>query len=80
MVLLINIVKVFEACEPLEWCQLHYTPMHLQPYYRALGFMEGLFPDAEYYAKCAISLPLFSGLTVSEQESELALSQLLLNK
>ena len=61
--------------------QLHYTPIHLQPYYRALGFNEGLFPDAEYYAKCAISLPLFPGLTVSEQEKvRFTLSQLLLDK
>ena len=42
--------------------QLHYTPVHLQPYYRRLGFQEGDFPDAEAYATNAISLPLYPGL------------------
>jgi len=46
--------------------QLHYSPVHLQPYYRKLGFSVGDFPDAEAYAICAITLPLFPGLT-SEQ-------------
>jgi len=47
--------------------QLHYSPVHLQPYYRALGFAEGQFPEAEAYACSAISLPLFPGLTESDQ-------------
>ena len=47
--------------------QLHYIPVHLQPYYRALGFVEGQFPEAEAYAKSAISLPLFPGLGIDEQ-------------
>jgi len=42
--------------------QLHYTPVHLQPYYRRLGFREGDFPKAEAYARNAISLPLYPGL------------------
>jgi UDP-4-amino-4,6-dideoxy-N-acetyl-beta-L-altrosamine transaminase len=42
--------------------QLHYTPVHLQPYYRRLGFQEGDFPEAEAYATNAISLPLYPGL------------------
>ena len=44
--------------------RLHYSPVHLQPYYRARGF--GLFPEAEAYALSAISL-LFPGLSASEQ-------------
>ena len=47
--------------------QLHYTPVHLQPYYRKIGFKEGDFPVAEAYATSAVSLPLFPGLTESEQ-------------
>jgi len=43
--------------------QLHYSPVHLQPYYRALGFADGQFPEAEAYACSAISLPLFPGLS-----------------
>ena len=42
--------------------QLHYSPVHLQPYYRKLGFYEGDFPEAEAYACNAISLPLYPGL------------------
>ena len=48
--------------------QLHYSPVHLQPYYRALGFTEGQFPDADAYASSAISLPLFPGLISSDQQ------------
>lgn len=48
--------------------QLHYSPVHLQPYYRKLGFSEGDFPEAEAYANSAISLPLFPGLTQLDQE------------
>lgn len=42
--------------------QLHYTPVHLQPYYRRLGFTEGDFPHSESYARNSISLPMYYGL------------------
>ena len=48
--------------------QLHYSPVHLNPYYRRLGYNEGDFPNAELYGKNAISLPLFPGLKVSNVE------------
>jgi dTDP-4-amino-4,6-dideoxygalactose transaminase len=48
--------------------QLHYSPVHLQPYYRDLGFAEGQFPEAEGYAKSALSLPLFPGLSSTDQQ------------
>jgi len=48
--------------------QLHYSPVHLQPYYRAMGFAEGQFPEAESYASSAISLPLFPGLGAADQQ------------
>lgn len=38
---------------------LHYMPVHLQPYYRRLGFKAGDFPVAEAYAQAAVTLPLF---------------------
>lgn len=47
---------------------LHYIPVHLQPYYRQLGFQPGDFPNAEDYYSRAISLPLHAGLTVQQQE------------
>ncbi len=48
--------------------QLHYSPVHLQPYYRRLGFKEGDFPASELYSYSAISLPLYPGLKLVDQE------------
>jgi UDP-4-amino-4,6-dideoxy-N-acetyl-beta-L-altrosamine transaminase len=57
---------------------LHYTPVHLQPYYRSLGFHEGMFPEAEAYGESAITLPLFPRLSEAEQDTVVAaLRQLL---
>ena len=47
---------------------LHYIPVHTQPYYKNLGFKTGDFPKAENYYKEAISLPMYSSLTDVEQE------------
>ncbi len=47
--------------------QLHYSPVHLQPYYRQYGFKDGDFPSAEKYAKSALSIPLFPNLKEEEQ-------------
>tara|TARA_Y100001968_G_scaffold171440_1_gene156816 strand:- start:3626 stop:4798 length:1173 start_codon:yes stop_codon:yes gene_type:complete len=46
--------------------QLHYSPVHLQPYYRNKGFNIGDFPISENYSKDAISLPLFPGIKPNE--------------
>lgn len=47
---------------------LHYIPVHTHPYYQQLGFAWGDFPQAECYYQEEISLPLYSGLTVEEQD------------
>lgn len=47
---------------------LHYIPVHTHPYYRKLGFKRGDFPEAEHYYREAISLPMYYGLTDSEQD------------
>lgn len=47
---------------------LHYIPVHTQPYYQTLGFYPGQFPEAERYYKEAITLPLFPGLQEKEQD------------
>jgi UDP-4-amino-4,6-dideoxy-N-acetyl-beta-L-altrosamine transaminase len=61
--------KVFEGLRSAEiGVQLHYSPVHLQPYYRKLGFEGGQFPEAEEYSRSAISLPLFPGLRADEQK------------
>jgi UDP-4-amino-4,6-dideoxy-N-acetyl-beta-L-altrosamine transaminase len=46
---------------------LHYIPVHLQPYYRALGFGPGQYPASEAYYAEAITLPLYPALTDAEQ-------------
>ena len=60
--------KVFESLRDSGiGVQLHYSPVHLQPYYRHLGFKEGDFPESEAYAHDAMSLPLFPGLQEKDQ-------------
>lgn len=46
---------------------LHYIPVHLQPYYKNLGFRRGDFPIAEKYFSKAISLPIYPTLTNGQQ-------------
>lgn len=46
---------------------LHYIPIHTQPYYQRLGFRQGQFPHAERYAGRAISIPLFPALSEVQQ-------------
>jgi UDP-4-amino-4,6-dideoxy-N-acetyl-beta-L-altrosamine transaminase len=46
---------------------LHYIPIYTQPYYRSLGFVRGTFPEADRYYARALSLPLFPGLTETDQ-------------
>lgn len=48
---------------------VHYMPVHTQPYYTALGFHTGQFPAAENYYARAISLPLYPDLTESQQDT-----------
>ncbi|MNR75296.1 UDP-4-amino-4-deoxy-L-arabinose--oxoglutarate aminotransferase [compost metagenome] len=47
---------------------VHYIPVHLQPFYRAKGFMPGDFPEAERYYLETISLPLFYDLSDQDQD------------
>ena len=57
---------------------LHYIPVHLQPYYRDLGFAPGDFPKAEDYYSRAISIPLHAGLSDAEQARVVAALETLL--
>ena len=47
---------------------VHYIPVHMQPYYQRQGFSVGDFPACEAYYASALTLPLFPELTVDEQE------------
>jgi UDP-4-amino-4,6-dideoxy-N-acetyl-beta-L-altrosamine transaminase len=48
--------------------QVHYIPVHLMPYYRALGWKEGDMPCAENYYRYGLSLPIFPSLKEVELE------------
>lgn len=51
---------------------LHYIPVHTQPYYQQLGFMDGQFPEAERYYREAISIPMFPTMSEAQQDQVIA--------
>lgn len=51
---------------------LHYMPVHLQPYYRDLGFTDGQFPESEAYGRSAITLPLYPAMSEQQQDDVIA--------
>ena len=51
---------------------LHYIPVHTQPYYRQRGFKLGDYPNAERYYAEAISLPMFQTLESDQQDRVIA--------
>lgn len=46
---------------------LHYIPVHIQPFYKSIGFKDGDFPEAEKYYAEAISLPMYPDLSENDQ-------------
>lgn len=48
---------------------VHYIPVHTQPYYQNLGFQIGDYPIAEAYYEDAISLPMFAAMTDQQQDT-----------
>lgn len=47
---------------------VHYIPIHLQPYYQKMGYKQGDFPNAEAYYQSALTLPLYPTLTDEQQQ------------
>jgi len=61
--------QVFDALRAREiLVNLHYIPVHTQPYYQKMGFREGDYPEAERYYREAISIPMHPSLTDAEQD------------
>ncbi|ENV10546.1 UDP-4-keto-6-deoxy-N-acetylglucosamine 4-aminotransferase [Acinetobacter higginsii] len=61
--------QIFEALrEKGIGVNVHYIPVHNQPYYQQLGFKQGDFPQAEAYYDAAISLPMFPDLTDEQMQ------------
>ncbi len=65
--------KVFDSMRAAGiGVNVHYIPVHTQPYYQALGFGYGDFPEAEAYYRSALTLPLYPGLSDAEQDKVIA--------
>lgn len=61
--------QVFEALRAKEIIvNLHYIPVHTQPYYQNMGFKQDDFPQAEQYYREAISIPMHVNLTDDEMQ------------
>lgn len=61
--------EVFESLrEQGIGVNLHYIPVHTQPYYESMGFNASDFPEAMAYYREAISLPMFHGMTYEQQD------------
>ncbi|MDH1729038.1 UDP-4-amino-4,6-dideoxy-N-acetyl-beta-L-altrosamine transaminase [Pseudomonas chengduensis] len=68
--------EVFESLrEQGIGVNLHYIPVHTQPYYQRMGFKQGDFPEAERYYAEAISLPMFQAMTDAQQDDVVAALQ-----
>lgn len=57
---------------------LHYIPVHMQPYYRKMGFDEEQFLQAEQYYQEAISIPMFPTMTEEQQDEVITVLEELL--
>lgn len=61
--------QVFESLrEQGIGVNLHYIPVHTQPYYQQMGFRMGDFPHAERYYTEAVSLPMFQTMSEAQQD------------
>ncbi|GAB1261945.1 UDP-4-amino-4,6-dideoxy-N-acetyl-beta-L-altrosamine transaminase [Aurantivibrio plasticivorans] len=61
--------QVFEALRKRGvGVNLHYIPVHTQPYYQKMGFKAGDYPEAERYYTDVISLPMYQGLSNEQQD------------
>ena len=61
--------EIFEALWKNDiGVNVHYIPVHTQPYYENMGFRKGDFPNAENYYESTISIPMFQGLTIEMQD------------
>lgn len=65
--------EVFEYMRSKDiMVNLHYIPVHTQPYYEKMGFKQGDFPEAERYYTEAISIPMYPTLTEAQQQEVVA--------
>jgi UDP-4-amino-4,6-dideoxy-N-acetyl-beta-L-altrosamine transaminase len=61
--------QIFEELRAINIVvNVHYIPVHTQPYYERLGFRAGDFPEAEQYYQETITIPLYYGLSDEDQD------------
>ena len=61
--------QVYDAlCRNAVAANLHYIPVHRQPYYASLGFKAGDFPEAEKFHREVITIPMFPTLLQQQQD------------
>lgn len=73
--------EVFDGLRELGiGVNLHYIPVHTQPYYQRIGFKAGDYPQAEQYYAEAISLPMYQTLSEQQQDHVVAALQKVLLK
>lgn len=61
--------EVFESLrEQGIGVNVHYIPVHTQPYYERMGFKPEDFPLAQDYYRQAISIPMFQTMTDEQQD------------
>ena len=66
-------IQVFESLRAQGiGVNLHYIPVHTQPYYERMGFKPEDFPQAQAYYREAISLPMYQTLTDAQQDQVIA--------
>jgi len=60
--------EVFEFLRNKEiGVNVHYIPVHIQPYYKKQGFEYGQYPESENYYEEALTIPLHPSITEKEQ-------------
>ena len=73
-------LEIFEKLRELGiGVNVHYIPVHTQPYYKRLGFETVRFPQAESYYAEAISLPMFHTMTLNQQDMVISALESVLN-
>ena len=61
--------QVFDALHDADiLVNLHYIPVYRQPFYETMGFTAGYCQNAEEYHKEAISIPMYPGMSVTQQD------------
>lgn len=62
-------IEIFKELRSLGvGVNVHYIPVHMQPYYQGMGFSSGDYPRAEQYYCKSISIPLFHSMSYSQQD------------